>query len=85
MPATGAISDKERWVIRIDVEGERDQAEADRLAGALDRLVADSPTLRTRISLSRSRPLLTVKRPRCSSSRRPGSWPSTASRSGRSR
>lgn len=40
MPATGAISDKERWVIRIDVEGERDQAEADRLAEALDRLVA---------------------------------------------
>lgn len=40
MPAQGPISDKERWVIRIDVDGERDQAEADRLAEALDRLVA---------------------------------------------
>lgn len=39
MPASGAISDKERWVITIAVEGDRSEADADRLAMALDKLV----------------------------------------------
>jgi hypothetical protein len=39
MPAQGAISDKQRWVITIEVEGERNEVEADRLAKALDKLV----------------------------------------------
>jgi hypothetical protein len=39
MPAQGPITDRERWVITIDVAGERSEAEANKLAGELDKLV----------------------------------------------
>lgn len=39
MPAQGPITDRERWVIRIDVEGQRSEAEAAKLADELDKLI----------------------------------------------